>query len=276
MKIFISADIEGIAGIMSPEHCSPQAGEYQRARALMEGEVNAAIRGAYEGGATEVVVADSHAQMINLHPENMDPRARLVQGKPRVLSMAEGIEQQHYDGLFLIGYHTAAGEFGTLAHTINGRAYARVKINDTVMAEADIYATVAAEHGTPLLLTSGDNLLEKWMRERYPNSDFVCVKRAIARNATESLSPALACEKIETAAKVAVSKLAANAYPLKTVVSAPYHLDLTVTNPGLADIFCLIPGVERLSATQVGYKGETMGVFTSLLGAFSYLASTQN
>ena len=132
MKIFISADIEGIAGVMRPEQCSPGHAEYQLARGLMEQEVNAAIDGAFAGGATEVVVADSHAQMTNLRAENIDARARLVQGKPRGLSMVEGLEQQPFDGLFFIGYHSAAGEPGVLAHTINGRAFWRIHINGKV------------------------------------------------------------------------------------------------------------------------------------------------
>ncbi|MBJ7223381.1 MULTISPECIES: M55 family metallopeptidase [unclassified Brenneria] len=273
MKIFISADIEGIAGVMRPEQCSPGTAEYQLARGLMEQEVNAAIEGAFAGGATEVVVADSHAAMVNLRAENMDARARLVQGKPRGLSMVEGLEQQRYDGMMFIGYHSAAGEFGVLAHTINGRAFYRVHINGEVMGESDIYAAAGAEQNTPLWLVSGDDTLQQWIARYYPAAGYACVKRAISQHAAESLSPEAARQVIRQAAMNAVSKAH------KTVTSriqSPYHLELMVAKPVLADLFCLLPGVKRQDAITVGYTAQTMTELVSLLSAFSYLATTQN
>lgn len=272
MKIFISADIEGIAGVMRPEQCAPGHAEHQLARALMEQEVNAAIDGAFAGGATEVVVADSHAQMTNLRADQIDPRARLVQGKPRALSMIEGVEQQRFDGLFCIGYHSAAGEPGVLAHTINGRAFWRIHINDLVMGETDIYAAAAAEQGTPLWLVSGDDCLQGWIAERYPEVDYVRVKRAISHTCAESLSPQAAQNALRTAASAAVrqAKLAPARY-----LSAPYEMRLQATKPVLADLFCLIPAVTRHDGVTVGYRAESMATLVSLLSAFSYLASTQ-
>lgn len=273
MKIFISADIEGIAGVMRPEQCSPGQAEYQLARGLMEQEVNAAIEGAFAGGATEVVVADSHAQMTNLRAENIDPRARLVQGKPRGLSMVEGLQQQAYDGMMFVGYHSAAGEFGVLAHTINGRAFYRVKINGEVMGESDIYAAAGAEQDSPLWLVTGDDALQQWIGNHYPSVDYVCVKRAISQNCAESLSPQAAREAIRQSAENAVKRARKVA---TTRLQAPYTLELMVAKPVLGDLFCLIPGVQRQDAITVSYTAPTMATIVSLLSAFSYLASTQN
>ena len=273
MKIFISADIEGIAGVMRPEQCSPGHAEYQLARGLMEQEVNAAIDGAFAGGATEVVVADSHAQMTNLRAENIDPRARMVQGKPRGLSMVEGIDQQPFDGLFFIGYHSAAGEPGVLAHTINGRAFWRIHINGKVMGESDIYAAAAAEQGTPLWLVSGDDQLQGWIAEHYPSVDYVCVKRAISHTCAESISPLAAQNAIRAAATAAVQR----ARQVSTTrLTAPYEMKLQASKPVLADLFCLIPGVTRIDGVTVSYRAEQIGTLISLLSAFSYLASTQS
>lgn len=296
MKIFISADIEGIAGVMRPEQCSPGHADYQLARGLMEQEVNAAIEGAFAGGATEVVVADSHAQMTNLRAENIDPRARLVQGKPRGLSMVEGLQQpyldnkgnhaqqscdgtsentqpQAFNGMMFVGFHSAAGERGVLAHTINGRAFYRVKINGEVVGESDIYAAAGAELNAPLWLVTGDDTLQQWIGEHYPSVDYVCVKRAISNTAAESLSPEAARNAIRQAAEQAVKR----ARKVETTrLSAPYKLELMVAKPVLGDLFCLIPGVERLDAVTIGYTAQTMAILVSLLSAFSYLASTQN
>ncbi|MGB9095067.1 M55 family metallopeptidase [Erwinia sp.] len=273
MKIFISADIEGIAGVMRPEQCSPGHAEYQLARGLMEQEVNAAIDGAFAGGATEVVVADSHAQMTNLRAENIDPRARLVQGKPRGLSMVEGLQHQPYDGMMFVGFHSAAGEFGVLAHTINGRAFYRVKINGEVMGESDIYAAAGAEQDSPLWLVTGDDTLQQWITDYYPSVDYVCVKRAISQTCAESLSPEHARTAIRQAAEQAVKR----ARKVSTTrLAAPYTLELMVAKPLLGDLFCLIPGVERLDAVTVSYTAPEMATIVSLLSAFSYLATTQN
>ena len=273
MKIFISADIEGIAGVMRPEQCSPGHAEHQLSRGLMEQEVNAAIAGAFAGGATEVVVADSHAQMTNLRAENIDPRARLVQGKPRGLSMVEGLEQQAFDGMMFIGYHSAAGEFGVLAHTINGRAFWRIQINGQVMGESDIYAAAGAEQGTPLWLVSGDDCLKKWIGEYYPSVEYVQVKRAISHTSAESLSPEMARTAIREAAEHAVKRADLKS---TTLLTAPYQLRLQASKPVLADLFSLIPGVERIDAVTVGYQADRMATIISLLSAFSYLATTQN
>ncbi|EHD19607.1 MULTISPECIES: M55 family metallopeptidase [Brenneria] len=273
MKIFISADIEGIAGVMRPEQCSPGTAEYQLARGLMEQEVNAAIDGAFAGGATDVVVADSHAAMVNLRAENIDPRARLVQGKPRGLSMVEGLEQQQYDGMMFIGYHSAAGEAGVLAHTINGRAFYRVRINGEVMAESDIYAAAGAERDTPLWLVSGDDQLQQWIARHYPAAAYACVKRAISQHAAESLSPEAARRIIHQSAMNAVQTAHKK---VASRIQAPYHLELMTAKPVLADLFCLIPGIVRQDAVTVSYNAQGMAELISLLSAFSYLATTQN
>lgn len=273
MKIFISADIEGIAGVMCPEQCTPGNSEYQLARGLMEQEVNAAIEGAFAGGATDVVVADSHARMTNLRAEHIDSRARLVQGKPRGLSMVEGIEQQQFDGLFLVGYHSAAGEPGVLAHTINGRAFWRIHINGLVMGETDIYAAAAAEQGTPLLLVTGDDQLQGWIAEHYPTVDYVCVKRAISHTCAESISPHAAQRAIAAAARTALQH---QPQVSTTRLTAPYAMRLQASRLVLADLFCLIPGVTRLDGVTVGYRAEKMATLISLLSAFSYLATTQS
>ncbi|MEG3135857.1 M55 family metallopeptidase [Rouxiella sp. T17] len=272
MKIFISADIEGIAGVMRPEQCSPGNAEYESARGLMEQEVNAAIAGAFDGGASDVVVADSHAMMKNLRAANIDPRARLMQGKPRALSMLEGLQHQQYDGMLFVGFHAAAGEMGVLAHTINGSAFYRMKINGSVMAETDLYAALGAELNVPLWLVTGDDCLEKWVNHRFPEVEYVCVKRAISAHAAESISPQAAQELLrERVAKV----VQAAPKSIEKRLGCPYKLELMVLRPVLADLFCMVPGVTRIDAVTVGYSSPKMAAIISLLGAFSYLASTQ-
>lgn len=187
--------------------------------------------------------------------------------------MIEGLPGKPFDGLMCIGYHSAAGEFGVLAHTINGRAFARVTINNKVMSEADIYAAAAAEYQTPLWLVSGDDQLQSWIQHYYPSAEYVCVKQYISHTAANALSPQAACDAIRTAAIHAVHK--ANRTPT-TRLAAPYQLALTASKPVLADLFALIPGVTRINAVNVGFQAATMKDIIRLLSTFSYLASTQN
>ena len=114
MKIYISSDIEGVAGVITPQQGQPGNGEYERARRLMTEEVNAAIEGALEGGATEILVNDAHGPMTNLLPELLHPAAELIQGKPKPLNMFCGLDAGHA-AVFCLGYHARASEQGVLA-----------------------------------------------------------------------------------------------------------------------------------------------------------------
>ena len=122
MKIFVSADIEGVAGVVARAHGEPGNVEYERARRLMTHEVNAAIAGAFEGGATEVLVNDSHGPQMNLIPELLDARAEVLLGRPKQGGMCAGLDSS-FDGVFFTGYHAGAGQYGVLSHTINGFAF---------------------------------------------------------------------------------------------------------------------------------------------------------
>ena len=125
MKILISVDIEGIAGVVHPEQTRPGNPEYERARRQMTAEASAAVAGAFEGGASAVVVNDSHGDFRNLLAEEIDARAELLLGKPRELGMMAGVDQNCV-AVFLVGWHAKARTAGVLAHTMNGFAFARV------------------------------------------------------------------------------------------------------------------------------------------------------
>ena len=148
MRILVSVDIEGVAGVVHPDHARPGNADYERARRWMTAEASAAIAGARAGGATDVIVNDSHGDFRNLLAETIDPSVRLLQGKPRELGMMAGVE----DGcvaVFLVGWHAKAMAAGVLAHTINSTAFARVLVNGDEAGELALYGGVAAEFGAP-------------------------------------------------------------------------------------------------------------------------------
>jgi len=254
VKILISTDIEGVAGVFHPEQVRPGNGEYERARLWMTQEANAAVQGAFAGGASEVLVNDSHGGFRNLIPDALDERARLVLGKPRLLGMMAGLEEQ-CDAVFLIGYHARAQARGILAHTINGFAFARVIINDQELGEAGLYGALAGELGVPVALASGDDAFIEETRPLFPQAVWVQTKRAHGQHSGVTLAPAVAQRAIASAAQTAMTKLA-ELQPLR--IDPPIACRLVTQTPMLADLFCLWPSLERLDATTLAFSANSM------------------
>ena len=180
VRILVSVDIEGVAGVVHPDHARPGNADYERARRWMTAEASAAIAGARAGGATDVIVNDSHGDFRNLLLETIDPSARLLQGKPRELGMMAGVE----DGcvaVFLVGWHAKAMAAGVLAHTINSTAFARVLVNGDEAGELALYGGVAAEFGAPVAFVSGDDRCVAEACTLFPNA--VARRREDARTA---------------------------------------------------------------------------------------------
>ena len=203
MKIFISADIEGVAGVVTPQQGQPGNEEYQRARRLMTEEVNAAIAGAFAGGATSVLVNDSHGPMVNLLPELLDPCAELLLGRPKPMNMFCGLEAD-FAGVLCIGYHSGAGQHGVLSHTVNGFALAGIRVNGIDCAEATLYGAYAGSLGVPVLQLTGDDRMEAQCAPHFPGVHVAAVKRALGQRAARALSPEAARNLIRIEAERAV------------------------------------------------------------------------
>ena len=213
MRIYISVDMEGIAGVVHEDQTNPIdprcAGEYNRFRAQMTEEANAAIEGALTGGATAVLVNDSHWLMRNLLAEQLHPSAQLVSGGPKTWSMMEGVESGH-DAAFFVGYHARAGTRNAiLDHTYTDRIL-DVRVNGTSLGELGLNALLAGTYKVPVALVSGDQALASEAGQLLgPAVKTVIVKEALSRNAARSLSPLEACNRIRTAAEQAVKSLSA-------------------------------------------------------------------
>jgi D-amino peptidase len=143
MKIYISADMEGVVGVVSGDQLGPTGFDYQRARELMTQEVTAAIEAAFEAGATEVVVSDSHGNAQNLLIEKLPKSILLVRGFPRPLTMMQGIDET-FDGVIFIGYHSSTtNPSGVRAHTFSSARLADVRLNNVSMSEGSFNAAIA-------------------------------------------------------------------------------------------------------------------------------------
>jgi D-amino peptidase len=157
MKVFVSVDMEGVTGITDPEDVLPDRADYQRGRVFMTGDANAAIRGAYDGGATEVLVNDSHWTMRNLLLEQLDPRARLIKGLQKPMCMVQGLDAS-FDAAVFVGYHSCAGtEHGVLNHTLLGKEVQNLLLDGEPIGETRLNALIAGELGVPVAFVAGDD-----------------------------------------------------------------------------------------------------------------------
>jgi len=271
MKILVSTDIEGVAGVFHPQQVRPGNTEYERARRWMTSEANAAVAGAFAAGATEVYVNDSHGDFRNLLADAMDARAQIIQGKPRNLSMVAGVEWG-MAGVCLIGYHARSKSSGILAHTINSFAFARVWFNDCEWGEAAIYGALAGAYGAPVIMAAGDDVFIQETQPLFVHAEWVQTKRATGHNSGVSLSPAQSCAAIEQAAKRAVARCAVN-QPKPLQLVGNINVRLQTQTPALADLFCQWPTLERLEADLLHYTAPDIESAVRMLNCLSAMSS---
>ena len=268
MKILIAVDIEGIAGVVHPEQTQPGNAEFERARRLMTAEANAAIRGAFAGGATACVVNDSHGGFRNLIADEIDARVELLLGKPRELGMMAGIDQD-CQAVFLVGWHSRAGTPGVLAHTISSFAFARILMNGAETGEAGLYGALAAEFAVPVALYTGDDAFIVETAPHFPGAVGVAVKRAHGNRVATSLAPAAACAAVEAGAAQAVARAA----DLKLrPVASPLTMRVDATSVALADLFAMLPMVRRIGATALEFTSPTTRHAIRVLNSLSAMS----
>jgi D-amino peptidase len=262
MKILISADMEGISGIVDWEQVLPGHPEYlSRGRQLMTGDVNAAVNGAFEGGASEVVVSDGHWDARNILIEQLDPRARLNSGTPSPFSMLQSIDDTPApDALVLIGYHAMAGtKKAVLDHTWSDTRVRAVFLNDRPVGEIGLNAAVAAEYGVPLIALSGDqHACLEGQDLLGPTLEIAAVKNATGRYAAQCLPLPEARERICEAVARAVTHLRSGQAPPLYAVPAPVRLVVEFMQTQHTDRAFLIPGTERASGTRLEYTAPDM------------------
>ena len=264
MKIFLSSDMEGTAGVVAWEQCvgdGPQAAEGRR---LLLDEVNAAIEGAVAGGATEIVVNDSHYQMRNLPPAAITCAASYISGSHKPLYMMQGLDSS-FDAVLFVSYHGSVGGAAGLSHTYNPRAVAEARINGTVTGEAGINALVAAHYGVPVVLVTGDRCACEETAALIPDVHAAIVKEHVSRLAAHSLHPTRACELIREKAQQAVSgAVGARTAPFAT----PVTLDISVRNTDIAEAATWIRGVDQVGPRELRIEGsDLLSVYRSFASA---------
>ena len=252
-KVYISADMEGIAGVVTGEQLGPQGFEYQRFREFMTNEVLAAIEGARAGGATEILVSDSHGNGQNLLIEKLPKDVQVIRAWPRPLMMMEGIDST-FEAVLFVGYHTGTtNPEGVRAHTMSSANFADVRLNGISVPEAGLNAAIAGHFGVPIALITGDAAIVKEAQALLGSLEGAVVKWPLGFHSARTLTPEASCELVRDKAKAAVSRAAAlKPYRLKT----PVELELRFKNYRPAEVLAYLPNVERADAHTVRFRGK--------------------
>ena len=252
LKVYISADMEGIAGVVSQEQLGPTGFEYQRFREFMTAEVLAAIAGARDAGATEVVVSDSHGNGQNLLIERLPADVTVIRSFPRPLMMMQGIDSTFSAAVF-IGYHASTtSPAGVRAHTISSANLAAVELNGVAMPEAGINAAIAGRFGVPVVMISGDDVAVAEAQRLIGNIEGAVVKRALGFHSAATITPEAAQALIRQKVRAA---LARRGELRPYAATAPVRLDVTFKNYRPAEMLAYLPGVQRTTAHAVRFTG---------------------
>ncbi|HUK72203.1 MAG TPA: M55 family metallopeptidase [Streptosporangiaceae bacterium] len=253
MKVLISADMEGATGVTWPADVEPGTEQWQRCRRMFTSDVNAAIAGFFDAGATGVVVNEAHATMRNLLLEELDGRAAMLTGRHKELGMVEGIQHPDVTAVAFVGYHAGAGEEGVLAHTYLPNSIIGVRVNGEPASEGRLNALVAAEYGVPVVLVTGDDQTCADAAGYAPQARAVVVKECVSRYSAVCRSPSATAADIRSAA-AGMGKLAGSRAP---AVATTYHVEVDVDAVQLAQAAAIVPTVEQAGERTVAYDSPT-------------------
>ncbi|MBU6496796.1 MAG: M55 family metallopeptidase [Acidobacteria bacterium] len=253
MKIFISSDMEGTAGVVDWEQVLASGPRYEYYCELLLNEVNAAILGAADAGATEFLVNDSHSKMANLRLDALEGHARYLSGRLKPWYMMQGLDSS-FDAIFFVSYHGSMGSAGSnLSHTYFPSAFAEVTINGVVAGESGINALVAQAFGVPIVLITGDETTARELAPFAPTALSAVVKTSVTRFAADSLHPDDACQLIREQARRAVASLESMQ---KVSLSLPIHLRMSFRTSDYTELACRVAGVTRVGTLAADIVGD--------------------
>jgi D-amino peptidase len=269
-RVLISADMEGITGVAIPTDVDEGSDSWKYFREFMAGDVNAAIEGFYEAGATDVIVNEAHSRKHNIPLGSLDDRASMIIGTHKRLGMMEGLERD-IDAVAFIGYHTAAGQQGVLSHTNIGAPLLGVTVNGRRASEGHINALLAAEFHAPVVLFTGDDLACADALTWAPAAKTVAVKRCVDRYTAECLPPARTAPMIRSAAAEALAQVTAPEPP-----QTPVTIEVEFSAMQAVAAVDGIPGVEEVGERRVSFTSPTMLEASRCLRAVNTLASASS
>jgi D-amino peptidase len=255
LKVYISADMEGVVGVVTSAQLGPGGFEYSKAREYMTQEVLAAIRGARAAGATEILISDSHGNGQNLLLDELPLDVTVVRSWPRPLMMMEGIDAS-FDAAIFIGYHAGTtNPDGVRAHTMSSGRLADIRLNGQSVPEGGINAAIAGHFGVPVVMVSGDDAAVAEVSHVVGDIEGAVVKWNNSFHSARTLMPEAAYRLIEEKVETALGRLD-DFEPVE--LEKPVTLDVRFKNYRPSQVLAYLPIVERTDAHSIRYVGEDM------------------
>jgi D-amino peptidase len=255
LKVYISVDMEGVAGTVTADQLMPSGFEYDRFRRFMTNEALAAVQAAKHAGATEIVVSDSHGNGENLLIELFPADVKIVRSWPRHGSMMAGLDAS-FDAVLFVGYHASTtNPRGVRAHTFSSAHLAKVTLNGNAVTEGEFNAAYAGAFGVPVIFASGDDVAMAELKSRLGNLETMETKKALGFHSAETLTPEASSSGIQAGAEAAFERVR-DFKPY--VVKAPVTLEITFKNYTPAEMLTYLRIVERVNSHTIRFVGKDM------------------
>ena len=268
LKVYISADMEGVVGVVTGDHLGPGGFEYQKAREWLTEEVNSAIRAAKAAGATEIVVSDSHGNGENILLDRLPTDVRLVRSWPRPLMMMQGIDES-FDAVIFIGYHASTtNPQGVRAHTMSSGTLTAIRLNGVAVPEAVINAAIAGHFGVPVVMISGDNVIIEEATGLLGDLEGAVLKEAYGFHSAITVHPEVAYQIIREKVTAALNRLD-DFEPYR--LEGPIRVEVSFKNYLPAELLSYLSIVDRVDSHTIGFTGEDMvevSKFLAFLGRY--------
>ena len=255
LKVLISVDMEGIAGVVTGDQLGPGGFEYQRFREFMTDEALAAVEASSEAGATEILVVDAHGNGQNLLLERFPEDVRVIRSWPRRYSMVAGIDSS-FDAVIFIGYHSSTNNpRGVRAHTFSSARLTRVALNGREMTEGSWNAAVAGYFGVPAIMISGDDAVIAEVRQVLGDIESAEVKRSLGFHSANTLTPEASCKLIR---QKVTSALARRLDFKPFVLKNPVTLEVTFKHYMVSEVLEYLKDVKRIDSHSIRYAGKNI------------------
>ena len=267
LKVYISADMEGVVGVVTSDHLGPTGWEYENARKWLTGEVNAAIGAARAAGATEIVVSDSHGNGENILLDEIPRGVRLVRSWPRPLGMMQGIDDS-FDAVLYIGYHASTtNPEGVRAHTMSSGTLTGIKLNGVAVPEAVINAAIAGHFGVPVVMISGDDAIIAEAQSHLVGIEGAVLKWNYGFHSALTVTPAESQEIIAEKVSAALARID-DFEPYR--LEGPILVEVSFKNYLAAELLAYLPIVERVDSHTISFTGKDMVEVSKFLGFITH------
>ena len=262
LKVLISVDMEGVAGVVTDAQLGPEGFEYARFRDFMTKEAVAAVEAARAAGATEIVVADAHGNGQNLLIDQFANDVRIIRSWPRKLSMVAGVDQ-NVDAVLFIGYHAGTNNTtGVRAHTFSSATLTRVAVNGVNVTEGSWNAAIAGHFGVPVIMISGDDAAIAEVRQVVGNIEAAETKRSLGFHSANTMTPLASADLIRRQVAAAFARRD-QFKPYR--IAGPVTVDVSFKHYMPSEYLAYLPMFERTDSHSVRFRAKDMAEASAIM-----------